>query len=153
MKLFELFNRPAEYDWVSKTEHYGNAMFVTGDATYKVLISSYKIGRTEVWSIQFEALANDADDWTIGNTGTGAEYEVFSTVVRVARDYMSEYGAKTLHMQTNHAGRASLYPRMLKRLLPQWQVHVDGNQIYAIKPGDAIPEWDDGDDEDDGDRP
>lgn len=145
MKLFELFDKAAEYSWSNKSANYGNAMFVTDGTTYKVIIGAHTFGNTPIWSVQFEALTWDADQWTIGNTGTGDEYTVFSTVVAVVKEFMTEYGARTIHMQTSHAGRASLYPKMLKRLLPQWRVHIDGSQIFAIKPGDETPSMDDDD--------
>lgn len=153
MKLFELFNRPAEFDWVSKSSNYGNAMFVTADVTYKVLIGSYSFDQTRVWTVQFEALTMDADKWTIANTKTGNELEVFSTVIAVLKEFMSEFGVRSIHIQTFDRQRASLYPKMLKRLLPQWQIHMDGGQLFALKPGDPVPSSDDEDDEDYGDRP
>lgn len=139
----ELFDRPEQFSWTKKSENYGAAMFVTGDATYKVLIGGYAFGQTLVWSVQFEALPMDADKWTISNTGTGNEHTVFSTVIAAIKEFMEFAGYRTIHMQTSDRSRAALYPKMLKKLLPQWTVVVDGSQIFAVKPGDPTPSDDD----------
>ena len=82
------------------------------------------------WEIQFRLLRKsdvDPDDLDLfGTTGTGNSAEVMSTAVDITRAFLKDYGLDNVEEITFNAkedSRIGLYAKMIKRLLPNWDLH------------------------------
>jgi hypothetical protein len=72
-----------------------------------------------------------------GLTGTGNSAEVMSTVIDITRSFLQTYGDKVLELRfsSKEDSRTSLYAKMVKRLLPKWNLHtkrVDGETDFYL---------------------
>jgi ribosomal protein S18 acetylase RimI-like enzyme len=82
------------------------------------------------WEIQFRLIRKsdvDPDDLDLfGTTGTGNSTEVMSTAVDITRAFLKDYGLDNVEEITFNAkedSRIGLYAKMIKRLLPNWDLH------------------------------
>lgn len=132
MKLTELFDTPTPAIWKSPNVAYFNVDGVE----YGLQVESRMLPTDEgedCWLFDFFARINGAPKWN--NTDTGNQYTVYSTVIGLMKQYMEKNGVRPFYMETNDAGRNSLYKRMLRRLVPDWTVDADEHFIIVYPPG------------------
>jgi hypothetical protein len=79
-----------------------------------------------VWTIAFQQRDQEGWDKTFGMTGTGNSNTVIAAAVDITREFLKQYGDKVLEIRFSSEGdsRTSLYARMVKRLLPDWNLHT-----------------------------
>ena len=126
---------PGKTNW--KWRHRGSeeatADFTAGDRTYQWHAYSHvRAGNPTQWEMQFRLIRtpNDPDELDLfGTTGTGNSAEVMSTAVDITRAFLEEYGLDKVEEITFNAkqdsrnSRISLYAKMIKRLLPNWDLY------------------------------
>jgi hypothetical protein len=72
-------------------------------------------------------------------TGTGNEFLVFSTVMRIINDVMRKENPEWMIMSAKESNRASLYDKMIKRMVPQNNIFyypspdMDTNFLVRLK--------------------
>jgi predicted chitinase len=113
------------------------AFFNVGDREYLWQAFTGR-GNPKKWEIQFRLVRKpdvDPDKLDMfGATGTGNSAEVMSTAVDITRAFLKDYGLDRVEEITFNAkedSRIGLYAKMIKRLLPDWDLHsvkdpVDG---------------------------
>lgn len=139
MNLFELFNRPTQITWITQDSDYWQGQFSINDTQYNVDFFEGTFDGIPCWTVDFSAKKGGSIGWSSFNTGTGDEHTVFSTIVQAVKEVFASGAVKSLHMTPTTTGRSSLYQKMLKRLLPKWQISVQGSTVFAVKPGDKVP--------------
>jgi hypothetical protein len=121
------------WKWLRRTSDEAIANFVVGGRTYQWFARSYfNAGNPQKWEIQFRLIREPSDDENLdlfGFTGTGNSAEVMSTAVDITRAFLQEYGLDKVEEITFNAkqdsrnSRISLYAKMIKRLLPDWDLY------------------------------
>ena len=71
-----------------------------------------------------------------GITGTGSAAIVMSTVTDILRDFLTMYKGtiKSLSFSADERSRQTLYAKMTKRLLPDWQLTKNHKQFILTSP-------------------
>lgn len=127
--IIELFQPGKNWEWKFRGSEEAIAEFTVGDREYQWLAFSHvRINNPTKWEIQFRMLRQDADPEDLdmfGTTGTGNSAEVMSTAIDITRSFLQEYGDKVLELTFNakENSRISLYAKMVKRLLPDWNLY------------------------------
>lgn len=117
------------WEWQFKGSEEAIANFTVGDREYQwVAYSHVRIKNPTKWEIQFRMLRKDNDPEDLdmfGTTGTGSAAEVMSIAVDITREFLKEYGDKVLELTFNakESSRIALYAKMIKRLLPGWNLY------------------------------
>ena len=126
----ELF-KPGKSNWKWKFRGSEEAIagFVAGDRNY-VWQAFTSPGNPTKWEIQFRLIRDidkDPEDLDLfGTTGTGNSAEVMSTAVDITRAFLKDYGLDRVEELTFNAkedSRIGLYAKMIKRLLPGWDMY------------------------------
>lgn len=157
--LYEMFDAAVPFKWVVHKPHYNVADFTLGDVLYRVSITTgtplqtqeevdeYVGDEAAVLAPGFDKFYDVEFSASVGknrpthmNTGTGNQYKVYATVVDIMKRVMGEFGVGPVYMSAFDESRVSLYPKMLKRLLPGWRVEeldIDGEgyEFIAYPPG------------------
>jgi len=132
--ITEVFE-PGKTNW--KWRHRGSeeatADFTVGDRTYQWHAYSHvRAGNPTKWEMQFRLIRQPTDDENLdlfGLTGTGNSADVMSTAVDITRSFLEIYGLDKVEEITfsakedNRNSRISLYAKMIKRLLPTWDLY------------------------------
>lgn len=84
------------------------------------------------WDVAFCASTYDGCLIDEGLTGAQNARSVLSTVVAVIRDHQSRFGSRPLRLMAADAKRRRVYHRMAQKLLPDWLIHVAGNNVMAL---------------------
>jgi GNAT superfamily N-acetyltransferase len=130
--LTELFQQGKNWKWEFKGSEEAMATFTVGDVEYFWHAAVENIRRPNIWTIAFRVRNQTDQEKMFGLTGTGNSAEVMSIVVDITRQFLQEYGDKVLELRFSSdngeegetASRTSLYARMVKRLLPNWNLHT-----------------------------
>jgi hypothetical protein len=146
MKLFEILNTILPYKWddYSQTNSqagFGEAEFTINHKTYTVLFSVYpknhKRGLPAHTNIEFglqPGLMDPAYLTKYNITGTGDQLAVMSTVQAICKDWFKLHPADCITMMAEVPSRKKLYTRMLRMILPNWSIRLDGHHIIAMGP-------------------
>lgn len=116
-----------DWEWEMQYDDVAMASFRIGGHVFYWTASTQS--NPTKWTIQFRidrrgSIGPDAD--LFGMTGTGNEIEVMSTVVDITRTFLQQYGDKVeeLAFSSKEDSRTRLYMRMVKRLLPTWDLYT-----------------------------
>lgn len=126
--LVELFNTIAPFKWTKSTPMQCTAKFTVDDSTYVVQFYANNKEATE-WDLAFEARTRSTIParglrgpkniirQSYALTGTGNQYLVFATVMKLMEDFLKEYKPKLLKWNADKSeeSRISLYGTMLNR--------------------------------------
>lgn len=129
--ITELFEPKAPtWKWVFRGSEEATADFKVGDVPYR--FHAYSNGEND-WEVEFKINSNEYDQngkikfgTRFGLAGTGNSAEVMSTVVDIMREFLEMYRGKidTIGFTAEEPSRQKLYMRMMKRLLPNWDIHT-----------------------------
>lgn len=129
----ELFKPGKDWKWSFQGSEEAAAVFHVGKLPY--MFHAY--GTDGVWEVEFKRHEPKLDHSTkFGLTGTGNSAEVMSIVVDIMRAFLDKYGGEieTLVFSAKEDSRQSLYAKMVKRLLPNWNLHQDGEEFTLVSP-------------------
>jgi hypothetical protein len=107
MRLYELFDKVAKWEWTYQSD--------------KIYVA--KTARLEL-TIEFFTSEHDQNEWnvsflrgkTVKPTGTGNEFEIFSTVLAVIADFIQERQPEAIAFTAaDTASRVKLYNRMVSK--------------------------------------
>lgn len=126
--ISELFQPGKKFEWGFRGSEEATAYFTIGNVDYQwyANVPDAKVNPT-AWDIVFKVNANtDNKEKLFGRTGTGNEKEVMSTVVDITRQFLEQYSNRVLELRfsAKEDSRASLYIKMIQRLLPDWKLHT-----------------------------
>lgn len=126
--ITELFEPKAPtWEWMFRGSEEATADFQVGEIPYR--FHAYSNGEND-WEVEFKVRTYDrsttARKTRFGLTGTGNSAEVMSTVVDIMREFLEMYRGKidTIGFTAEEPSRQKLYMRMMKRLLPNWDIHT-----------------------------
>lgn len=128
--LFELFKPGKNWQWEFRGSEEAFASFKIGDVEYLWSARVNNVRRNpNTWTIAFQIRGEADIDKAIGLSGTGNSTEVISTVIDITRSFLEYYNAITdrileLRFSSSGDSRTSLYARMVKRMLPDWDLHT-----------------------------
>lgn len=140
MLLLEIFQAGKNWKWEFRGSEEAFASFIVGDVEYLWSARALNKRSPNDWVVAFQVREKGDWDKTFGMTGTGNSAEVMSTVVDITRSFLQEYGDRVLEIKFSSAedSRTSLYARMVKRLLPGWNMHskktADETDFYLTNP-------------------
>lgn len=128
--IAELF-KPGKknWEWARLGRDEASAFFNAGGREY-LWQAFVPRSNPKKWEIQFRLIRKpdiDPDNLDLfGTTGTGNSAEVMSTAVDITRAFLTKYGLDNVEEITFNAkedSRIGLYAKMIKRLLPNWDLH------------------------------
>jgi len=142
MLLYEVFNQPKKWQWVRQSHTSTTALFQIGNILYE-FNAELLWGQTDdddnsipdMWYLSFSPAEEQEYKNAYGKTGTGNQQQVFATVIDIIRDFMNEYKPQSMTMSAEEPNRKTLYIKMLKKLLPNWNISFDGDHIIVKHPG------------------
>lgn len=107
MKLNELFDRPYDYEIVSDNNYVLEFAFKTDKGlTYTGEIMKSTSGIAVSFSLKQGSLNNMAI------TKTGDSYKVYSTIIKVVKDYVSHHHPKMIMFSSDEPSRSKLYKEL-----------------------------------------
>lgn len=123
-KLDELFQPGKNWTWAFRGSEEAFAEFTVGDVEY--LWYARTGNEPTTWTITFKRKGQDTPEKAFGLSGTGNSAEVMSTVIDITRAFLEHYADRVLELRFSSAGdsRTSLYAKMVKRLIPNWDLHT-----------------------------
>lgn len=133
MLLFELFNKPGQFELISDTPEQVEYRFVIGQLQYKVTFDRLS---GPLWNLNFVQKINrkpaDRVEYMAGgtpyltrNVGHKAT-DVFSTIVAITKHFIenSDPQALLFTRDLSEQSRVTLYRKLVKRLVPpNWKVY------------------------------
>lgn len=136
MRIVELFQADKvswKWDYSSDTEV--EATFVVGDIQYKFYAYTDDPNSTE-WEVEFKIYEGGPEDNRYGVTGTGNSAHVMSAVVSILREFLKKYRKRVtqLTFTAKERSRRDLYTRMVRRLLPTWELSRVGQNFRVTAP-------------------
>ena len=136
--LTELFKPTGNWEWTFQGSEEVSAEFKVGKNVY--VFYAYTSDPIEAnWDVEFKMDTVDSDvprEKRFALTGTGNSAEVFANVVDIMRSFLTKYKDRVdvLTFSASEPSRKKLYQRMVQRLLPAWELSVEGNDFIARKP-------------------
>lgn len=124
--ILELFQSSKNWTWEFRGSEEAFASFTVGEIEYLWSARVMNQRNPNDWVVAFQVREKGDWDKTFGITGTGNSAEVMSTVVDITRSFLQAYGNKVLELKfsSGEDSRTKLYARMVKRLLPTWNLHT-----------------------------
>lgn len=133
----EVLNSDIPYAWIFNTESIGEADFQIGKYNYTVSFHDYN--HENEWDVEFAQTVRDPEtnDLYYQNhdlTKTGNEFLVMANVINICKEWFNQHEATSISMSASIPSRRSLYTKLLKQILPNWNIKRTGNQIIASRP-------------------
>lgn len=136
-KLSESLDTEVDY----QVQHNDNRLYVVtfwiGDTEYVYrAINNPKHG----WILEFIDNALDDDDM-YAITGRGNSPQVMGAVVNITKDFLKQHpNADKLSFMAKEPSRESLYKRIVRKLMPDWDMNQNGRIISVTKEPEMVNE-------------
>lgn len=117
MRLFEIMNKPLEWEWTIQHSDNQSAEFIVGEMTYTVffkLSEAREMG--EYWHVSFSVTGGEFRANRADITGSGNAFAVFSTVLNILQDFIQNENPNQLILSAKEKSRRKLYDRIAKKL-------------------------------------
>jgi len=137
--IHELFNGEKDWKWTYQDKNQASAEFVVGDVHYTFMAGQDPDEAPGDWDVEFAAKqSHGTASW--GVTGTGNSAQVFGTVVEIMKAFITSKKASIRRMTfaAKEDSRQGLYARMVKRLLPKWNLEQHGEAFVLTRPGGLV---------------
>ena len=138
MRITELFDGNKKWNWTYQDKNQSMAEFAVGDLHYTFSAMQDPDEAPGDWDIEFAAKQHGTSSW--GVTGTGNSAEVFGTVVDIMKSFIEskKSSIKRMTFAAKEDSRQGLYARMVKRLLPKWDLGQFGQSFILTRPGGVV---------------
>ena len=139
----ELFQSNKKWQWSFTGSHEAVAVFHVNEIPYRFYAYCEDMDGNGPWEIEFKNASRGTDrTGKFGLTGTGNSAEVLSTIVDIMRAFLEKYKGKVTELvfAAKEDSRQGLYARMVKRLLPNWKLHQDGESFVLTAPEEVLTE-------------
>ena len=135
--IAELFTGNKQWQWTFQDDNQAIANFEIGGVPYKFFAAQDSDEAPGDWEIEFTAKVESSGNATWGVTGTGNAAEVFGTVVDILKTFLADRkgAVRRLTFAAKEGSRQGLYAKMVKRLLPSWDLQHYGESFTVTKPG------------------
>jgi len=134
MRLLVLFKKVLPWEWTHIDARDGDyqAEFMTSNKQrVSVLVQGHTAPEGTVYEFSFDTDTSLTDPDKESITGKGEQYEIFSTVGEIYDSFREYEPSVTVSMSAAESNRASLYNRMLSKLVkqPPYKVERRGNDF------------------------
>ena len=135
----ELFDGGKDWKWTYQDKNQASAEFNVGNVHYTFMAGQDPDEAPGDWDIEFAA-KKEAGTASWGVTGTGNSAQVFGTVVEIMKAFIASKKASIRRMTfaAKEDSRQGLYARMVKRLLPKWNLEQNGEAFVLTRPGGLV---------------
>ena len=116
MKLTEIFDKPAPIKWGTEGKTI-TGEFIVDEEKYGVYFSPAKDDGKIIWIIEFGQKIAGKKRMKTGVTGSGKEFQVFSTVISAIRDWIKKKKPQSIEFEGVGESRNKLYKRLVKTLV------------------------------------
>lgn len=134
--MSELFAPGKQWQWSFVGSQEAVAVFHVGGIPYQFY--AYRPNENFAgWDVEFKNAERSKDRTSkFGLTGTGNSAEVMSTVTDIMRGFLTKYQGKIseLTFTADEPSRRALYARIVRRLLPTWELQQDGKSFKLLAP-------------------
>jgi len=137
--ITELFEPDKQnWKWRRQSSDEAFASFLVSDREYQWHAFSSEANPAK-WEIQFRLMRSPIDPDGLdlfGQTGTGNSAQVLSTAVDITRSFLQTYGLDKVEEITFNAkedSRINLYVKMIRRLLPKWDLSSRKSLSYGMQ--------------------
>jgi hypothetical protein len=137
--LNELFDGGKDWKWTYRDKNQAKAKFTVGDVDYTFSAEQDPDEAPGDWDVEFAATQPlTSPSW--GLTGTGNSAQVLSTVVEIMKSFITSKKAsiRRITFAAKEDSRQSLYVRVIKRLLPKWNLEQSGGEFVLTRPGGLV---------------
>ena len=137
--LNELFDGGKDWKWTYQDKNQAEAKFTVGDVNYTFSAGQDPDEAPGDWDVEFAATQPlTSPSW--GLTGTGNSAQVLGTVVEIMKSFLTSKKASIRRMTfaAKEDSRQGLYARMIKRLLPKWNLEQSGEAFVLTRPGGLV---------------
>ena len=137
--IHELFDGGKDWKWTYQDKNQASAEFTVGSVHYTFMAGQDPDEAPGDWDIEFAAKQQHGTaSW--GVTGTGNSAQVFGTVVEIMKAFITSKKASIRRMTfaAKEDSRQGLYARMVKRLLPKWNLEQKGEAFVLTRPGGLV---------------
>ena len=145
MFISELFEPGKDYEWQFRGSEEAMADFKVGNIPYRfyAFTDSSTPGS---WEVEFKNKTRDKPmgrTAKFGLTGTGNAAEVMATVSDIMREFLQQYkgSVNAITFTADEESRKSLYMRMVKRLLPDWDLTVHDGNLFVVTAPEELAEY------------
>ena len=137
--IHELFDGGKDWKWTYQDKNQAMAAFTVGDVSYTFSAGQDPDEAPGDWDVEFAA-KKEAGTASWGVTGTGNSAQVFGTVVEIMKAFIAGKKASIRRMTfaAKEDSRQGLYARMVKRLLPKWNLEQNGEAFVLTRPGGLV---------------
>lgn len=132
MRLTEILSSPIQFEWTKQSPIESKASFSVNGHQYVVWIDAGE-NVPNSWELIFFLQQENGESRT-DSTGTGGQFQVYSTVMAAIKQHMEKYGIRSIVMSAEDRSRQSLYPKLIRKYLPGWKVEAYDEDIVAIPP-------------------
>ena len=135
----ELFDGGKDWKWTYQDKNQASAEFTVGNVHYTFIAGQDPDEAPGDWDIEFAA-KKEAGTASWGVTGTGNSAQVFGTVVDIMKAFIASKKSSIRRMTfaAKEDSRQGLYARMVKRLLPKWNLGQFGEAFILTRPGGLV---------------
>jgi hypothetical protein len=135
--ISELFTGNKQWQWTFQDDNQAIANFEIGGVPYKFFAAQDSDEAPGDWEIEFTAKVASSGNATWGVTGTGNAAEVFGTVVDILKTFLADKkdSVRRLTFAAKEGSRQGLYAKMVKRLLPNWDMSHHGESFTVTRQG------------------
>ena len=158
MRLFELFDKKADWEWIKLTDAHAEAIITIGEQRYEVTIEEDDanhlvagLKRHEEPIPKWLQMLTDDYEQQLFNvvfrhvskkqeinyelTGLGQAYPVFATMLDIMREYSKEFNVDWWTFSAKEPSRRSMYDRLASRFSGEvfTIADMDGDKIYVVK--------------------
>ena len=137
--LNELFDGSKDWKWTYRDKNQAKAKFTVGDVDYTFSAEQDPDEAPGDWDVEFAATQPLASpSW--GLTGTGNSAQVLGTVVEIMKSFITskKSSIRRITFAAKEDSRQSLYVRVIKRLLPKWNLEQSGEEFVLTRPGGLV---------------
>lgn len=115
MLICELFSKPLEWSWTSRSDTLWTARFEVDGIDYQVYFTYDNESQDyPTWEVEFAAL-DDRINNPYGVSGTGHASTVFATVLDIIKDFKSTH-KEFITFTADEPSRKKLYTSLVKKL-------------------------------------
>lgn len=141
VSLIELFDKTVPIDWQPRGNNHVKGIFYIDDKRYTITFEREYIEDEDMakiyggregeytWVMSFALDAENGKrvydiDRRWGNSGTGDQFLVYSTILKAFEEFISHYKPKNIVFTGDKGlGKDALYQKMVKRVMNKLQTH------------------------------
>lgn len=129
MLLNEIFDKVSPWMTIKQDKHTYSALFNVNGKKYVF----FATGGFGVWGIMFYLLTDD--DARIDITGSGNQFEIFSTVIDIIKHFISIYNPQVVEVDAVEHNRKRLYVKhILPKALTGWKIEIRDDDTIECWP-------------------